>query len=129
MRPTKPKPSSKLPGAGPLFVQIELAKALYLFTCTWQRAVSLILVSVKETLPLGEPWPCDPAAETTIQPQSWCFQSCFSNRSSYPEEYFFTSTGNNNNNNNDNSHNDDDDEEEEEEDTNDNKYRVHREFI
>ena len=45
------------------------------------------------TLLLREPWPCDLAAETAIQPQIRCFQSWCSNLSSYPEECFFTNTG------------------------------------
>ena len=44
------------------------------------------------TLLLREPWPGNPA-ETEIQPQIWCFQSWFSNRSSYPEVVLFTDTG------------------------------------
>ena len=35
-----------------------------------------IPVFFKNTFLLREPWPCDPAAETAIQPQTWCFQSC-----------------------------------------------------
>ena len=47
----------------------------------------------EKTLLLLEPWPCDPAAETAIEPQIWCFQSWFSKLSSCPEECFFTDTG------------------------------------
>ena len=54
---------------------------------------SLIPVSVNKTLLLREPWPCDPAAETAIQPQIWCFQSWYSNQSFILNISFFTDTG------------------------------------
>ena len=52
----------------------------------------LIPVSVKETLVLGEPWPCHPAAETALQPRIWCSESSVPQASSQAE-CFFTDTG------------------------------------
>ena len=49
-------------------------------------------VSVNKTLLLREPLPCNPAAETAIQPLIWCSESQHSNVYSFREECFFTDT-------------------------------------
>ena len=40
---------------------------------TLKQIMALIPVSVKQTLPLHEPWRCNPAAETALRPLIWCF--------------------------------------------------------
>ena len=43
---------------------------------------------VPRTFLLREPWPCNPAAETALQPQSWCSESSFSQMPASPEVSF-----------------------------------------
>ena len=52
----------------------------------------VIPVSVKQTLLFCEPLPCNPAAETALQPPIWCCSSQYSQGLSYPEECFFSQT-------------------------------------
>ena len=46
----------------------------------------LLPVPVKRTLLLGEPLPCNPAAETALQPLLWCSESYYSSVYHFPEE-------------------------------------------
>ena len=46
-----------------------------------------------KTLLLRQPLPCNPAAETALQPLIWCLESSFVFVSSSPEGWFFTDTG------------------------------------
>ena len=50
-------------------------------------------MSVKRTLLSGKPSPCNPAAETALQPLMWCSESLSSHGSSHPEEFFFADVG------------------------------------
>ena len=51
-------------------------------------------VSVKKAIPLSEPLSRNPAAETALQPLTWCSESLSSHQSPSPEEEcFFTGTG------------------------------------
>ena len=43
----------------------------------------------EKTLLLCEPFPCSPAAETALQPPSWCSESLSTRGHSYPEDCFF----------------------------------------
>ena len=47
----------------------------------------------KTQLLLGKPSPCNPAAETAIQPLIGCSESLLSHAPSSPEECLFTDTG------------------------------------
>ena len=58
---------------GPCGIVAPVQASLLLFTRVPSPPV--IPVSVKITLILREPWPCDPAAETAIQPLIWCSES------------------------------------------------------
>ena len=49
--------------------------------------------SVENTSLLRGPLPCDPAAETALQPLTWCSVSLSSQRFSPPEGFFFVDTG------------------------------------
>ena len=48
----------------------------------------------EKTLLLDEPWPCNPEAETALQPLIWCSESLFSHVPSSLEELFFTDASN-----------------------------------
>ena len=53
-----------------------------------------IPASVKTALLPREPWPCDPAAETAVQPMACCSVSSSSQGLSSPDDCFFIDTGN-----------------------------------
>ena len=65
---------SVLPEAGPrslhgTAVPISVATRAAAKNMTYE----VVPVSVKRTFLLCEPWPCNPAAETALQPLIWCF--------------------------------------------------------
>ena len=45
-----------------------------------------------KTFPLCQPLPCNPAAESAIQPLIWCFENISSYMVYFPEELFFSLT-------------------------------------
>ena len=77
---------------------------IYIYNDAWRRVdggtevaaghglMPALPVSVKKTLLLCEPLPCNTSAETAIQPLNCCFNET-SHMSSSPEECFFTDTG------------------------------------
>ena len=55
--------------------------------CRFSEGVRLP-VSVKQTLLLGEPSPCNPSAEIAIQPLIWRFKNLYFYACSSPEDFF-----------------------------------------
>ena len=55
----------------------------------WNKQLAEVTVSVNKTLLLHEPLPCNPAAETALQPLISCSESSSSDVYSSPEECFF----------------------------------------
>ena len=71
---------------------------LVVYTCTraplWQPVTANTDAGVCEnTSLLRGPLPCNPAAETALQPMIWCSESLFSHLSASPEYCFFTDSG------------------------------------
>ena len=56
------------------------------------RQIDRQTVSVKKTLLLREPWRCNPAAETPLQPPFWSFSSYFSQGAFFSGGVFFSQT-------------------------------------
>ena len=71
--------------------KIELARTIgtaEYVSCSMRHACRHTGVCGK-TLLLGEPLPCNPAAETALEPLIWCSESLFPYKSSSPEVLFF----------------------------------------